>query len=203
MEHDVWERRYRSGEYDPRERPAPVLAENVSWLPDGRALDLATGQGRNALFLAEQGYDVDAIDIAPTALKQARRQADERGVTVDWIAADIDEFAFPPDTYDVITISYYYNFDRLPDLKEALAPGGVLLYEHHLRSSDPTDRGPSTDRYRMRSNDLLRACSDLTILRYEEATRDVEGETSAVVSLVARNTAGGEQSYPPSSRELA
>lgn len=200
MKRDVWEKRYRNGDYDPREHPSPLLAETVDWLPEGRALDLATGQGRNALFLAEQGYDVQAIDIAPAALEEAKRRADDRGVTAEWIAADIDEFDLPTDAYDVITISYYYNFDKLPDVKEALAPGGVLLYEHHLRSSEPVDRGPSGDRYRMRSNDLLRACADLTILRYEEATRDVDGESAAVVSLAARNTTGGEQSYPPARR---
>lgn len=200
MKRDVWEDRYRSGDYNPREHPAPLLPENVDWLPDGRALDLATGQGRNALFLAEHGYDVDAVDIAPAALEEARRRADDRGVTVEWIAADIDEFELPTDAYDVITISYYYNFNKLPDVKDALAPGGVVLYEHHLRSSESVDRGPSGDRYRMRSNDLLRACSDLTVLRYEEATREVNGKIGAVVSLVARNTAGGEQSYPPTRR---
>lgn len=201
MKRDVWEERYRTGDYDPREYPAPTLRENVDWLPEGRALDLATGHGRNALFLAEHGYDVDAIDVAPAALEEARSRADERGVDVEWLAADLNEFAFPADEYDVITISYYVNFDRLPDIKEALAPGGVLLYEHHLRSIDSVDRGPSGDRYRMRSNDLLRACLDLTILRYDESTREVNGQTGSVVSLVARNTSGGEQSYPPANRQ--
>lgn len=200
MDREPWEERYRSGQFDPGEQPSRLLTEHVEWLPDGRALDLATGQGRNALFLAERGYDVQAIDIAPTALKAAKRRADNRGVTVDWIAADIDEFEFPTETYDVITISYYYNFDRLPDIKEALSPGGVLLYEHHLRSSDPIDRGPSGDRYRMRSNDLLRSCSDLTILHYEETTTEVDGRTGANVTLIARNTRGGTQSYPPLAR---
>lgn len=198
MTRDRWEERYRTGEFDPGERPSPLLVGNIGWLPEGRALDVATGQGRNALFLAENGYDVEAIDIAPTALAEARRRAEDRDVSVEWIAADVDEFEFPQERYDVITVCYYHTFDRLPDLKEALAPGGVLLYEHHLRSADPVDRGPSGDRYRMRSNDLLRACSDLTVLRYEEATREIDGQTSAVVSLVARNSAGGEQSYPPS-----
>lgn len=196
MERDVWEERYSTGEYDPREYPSPLLAENVHWLPDGRALDLATGHGRNALFMAEHGYDVDAIDIAPAALQEARNRADDRGVDAEWIAADIDEFDFPEDEYDVITISFYVNFDRLPDIKEALAPGGVLLYEHHLRSAEPVDRGPSGDRYRMRSNDLLRACLDLTVLHYAEGTREVGGENGAVASIVARNTNGGEQTYP-------
>lgn len=196
MTRNEWEERYSTGEYDPGDRPMPSLAETVEWLPEGRALDLATGQGRNALFLAEHGYDVDAIDIAPSALREASQRADERGVDVEWLAADIDEFEFPNGVYDVITVSYYVNFDRLPDIKEALEPGGVLLYEHHLRSTNPVDRGPGGDRYRMRSNDLLHACLDMTVLRYDEATRAVNGETAAVATLVARNSHGGAQSYP-------
>lgn len=197
MKRDTWEERYSRGAYDPREHPMLALAENVEWLPEGRALDLATGTGRNALFLADRGYDVDAIDVAPSALERASEAADERGVDVEWLAADIDEFDFPDGEYDVITISYYVNFDRLPDIKEALAPGGVLLYEHHLRTAEPVDRGPSGNRYRMRSNDLLRAGLDLTVLRYEESTRTVDGDTTAVATLVARNSHGGAQSYPP------
>lgn len=202
MKREVWEQRYRSGDYSPREYPSPLVLENIDWLPEGNALDLATGHGRNALFLAEQGYDVQAIDIAPAALEVAAHRADERDVSVEWITADIDEFDLPTNSYDVITLSYYYNFNKLPEIKEALAPGGVLLYEHHLQSVDPVDRGPSGDRYRMRSNNLLRACSDLTILRYEEATREMKNSSGAVVSLVARNTTGGKQSYPPSGRDL-
>jgi hypothetical protein len=85
--------------------------------------------------------------------------------------------------------------DRLPDLKEALAPGGVLCYEHHLRSPE-AERGPSDDRHRFRSNDLLRAALDLTVLHYEETTYDDEDGTTAVATLVARNTQGGSQRYP-------
>lgn len=93
-------------------------------------------------------------------------------------------------------MGYYHALDLLPDLKEALAPGGVLLYEHHLRSADEVDRGPDGDRYRFRSNDLLRACLDLTVLHYEEGTRTDDGRTSAIVTLVARNSSSGAQRYP-------
>ncbi|MFB6097023.1 MAG: class I SAM-dependent methyltransferase [Haloferacaceae archaeon] len=196
MERERWNERYASGEYDPREYPSPLLEEHVDWHPTGRALDVATGQGRNALFLAERGYDVDAIDVAPAALETARARADERGVDVAWIAADVDDYAFPAGEYDVITVSFFAALDRLPDLKEALAPDGVLLYEHHLRTTEPVERGPSGDRYRLRSNDLLRACLDLTVLRYDESTREVDGDRAAVASLVARNTHGGTQAYP-------
>ncbi|MFB6196071.1 MAG: class I SAM-dependent methyltransferase [Haloplanus sp.] len=179
--------------------PIPALERRIDTLPSGRALDVATGTGRNALFLADAGYDVDAVDVSDEALDRAADAATERGVeeSVNLIRADVAEFEFERSAYDVITVSFFAALDRLPDLKEALAPGGVLIYEHHLRSSDQVDIGPSTDRYRFRANDLLRACLDLTILDYQERTRtDEAGRTLAVATLVGRNSTGGRQSYP-------
>lgn len=195
-ERAYWDEQYRTGEFDPPEIPSPLLEEIVNLLPEGRALDIATGTGRNALFLAEQGYAVDAIDISEEALATARDRAAERSLEVDWIRADLLDYEFPERAYDVVMVDFYTAFDRLPDIKDALAPDGVLLYEHHLRSTDPIECGPEGDRYRFRSNDLLHACLDLTVLRYEETTRTVDGRTAAVVALVARNSAGGAQRYP-------
>ena len=194
----TWDERYREGEYPEEPEPSPVLERYVGSFPDGRALDVATGTGRNALFLAERGYEVDALDRSTEGLKIARRNAESRGVDerVNWIRADATAHAFPASTYDVITVSFYRTLDRLGDLKEALRPGGVLFYQHHLRASDPVDAGPSADRYRFRSNELLRACLDLTVLRYDERRTAEDGRTAVGVVLVARNSAGGAQSYP-------
>lgn len=200
MDRNDWDDRYQTGSYSPRSYPSDLLVKNAEWLPQGRALDLATGAGRNALYLANRGYDVDAIDISSTALDIARTQADERSLDVNWIRADIEEDDLPDTAYDVIVVSFYLT-GRLRDLKNRLTPGGVLLYEHHVRSTDPVDRGPS-DQYRFSSNELLRACLDLTVLRYTESTRifesgDRAGQDAAIASLVAQNSPGGALSYPP------
>ena len=195
-----WNEKYSGddGDFDLPEDPIPELARRIETLPEGRALDVATGTGRNALYLAEHGYDVEAVDISDEALERARRRATERGVDVEWRRADLTDYEFEleSDAYDLITVSFFAALELLPDLKEALAPGGVLVYEHHLRSSDPIEIGPSNDRYCYRSNDLLRACLDLTILGYEERRREVNDGIAAVVTLVARNSTGGAQSYP-------
>jgi SAM-dependent methyltransferase len=197
-----WDERFREGEYPERPDPSPVLRRYVDAFSGGRALDVATGTGRNALFLADQGYEVDAIDRSREGLTIARRNARRDGLDVNWIQADAGDYPYPTSTYDVITVSFYRTLDRLGDLKAALKPGGVLFYQHHLQSADPVDVGPSTDRYRFRSNELLRACLDLTVLYYTERTveRD-DGRTAANVVLVGRQSAGGEQSYPRIDRE--
>ena len=145
---------------------AGLVLESVDTLPPGRALDIATGEGRNAIFLAERGWEVDAVDISRTMLHRARERATARSVSVNWILADVDDYCFRPSTYDVITVSYFDARHRLSDLKTALAPEGVLCYEHHLLIDDsPDDPGA---RYRFESGELRAACADLAISRYEE-----------------------------------
>lgn len=197
-----WDERFRDGRYPADPDPAPVLRDYVETFPEGRALDVATGTGRNAVFLAERGYEVDGLDRSREGLRIARRNATRRGVDArcNWIQADATAFEYPADRYDVIAISFFRPFGRLPDIKAALAPGGVLFYHHHLRSSDPVDAGPGSDRYRFASNELLRACLDLTILYYEETT-DPDGDRSAArTTVIARNSSGPEQTYPRAPR---
>ena len=211
-ERERWDERYRTEEFEPSMSPSPLLRAYIDALPSGRALDVATGTGRNALALAENGHDVDAIDISEEALERARENERERNrkrergnrsersedgpLAIKWIRADSDEYDFPESTYAAVNVSYYHGLDRLADIKQALSPGGMLLYEHHLRSAEAIESGPSTDRFRFGSNELLRACLDLTILRYEERTTERDGRTGTRVFLAARRSGGPAQTYP-------
>lgn len=202
-----WDERFREGDYPMDLEPSPLLRRYLDSYPDGRALDIATGTGRNAVLLASAGYQVDAIDQSSEGLRLARENAAERGVAdrTNWIQADCSTYGYPASTYDVITISFYRTVDRLPDIKAALTPGGVLFVEHHLRSTDPVQSGSDDDQYRFASNELLHACLDLTVLYYDERTelRD-DGRSSAVARIIARNSTGPAQSYPhidPDGRE--
>lgn len=194
-----WDDRFRSGEYPRDPDPSPVLKRYVGTFPEGRALDVATGTGRNAVFLAERGYEVDGIDRSIEGLRITRENARDQGVDdrIHLVQADVPSYAFPEDAYDVITISYYRAVDRFPDIKEALVPGGVLYVEHHLRSTDEAAAGPSSDRYRFAANELLNACLDMTVLHYQ-ATTDVrdDGRPAPNARILARNTTGTRQSYP-------
>lgn len=195
----TWDERFRNEAYPTDPDPSPVLERYLDACPDGRALDVATGTGRNAVYLASDGYRVDAVDQSREGLRIARENARDRGVAdrVDWIQADVGSYAFPPSTYDLVTISFYRPVDRLPDITESLTPGGVLFVQHHLRTDDAVEGGASGDRYRFASNELLHACLDLTVLHYTERTevRD-DGRRSAIAEIVARNSTGHHQSYP-------
>lgn len=202
MNRDEWDERYASGEYTPRDRAARPLREYVEWAPDGRALDVATGTGRNARFLAGNGYEVDAIDASGEALSRGRTRAAEDDLDVNWIQADLETFAFPEGHYDLVVVCFYHSPALVPSLIDALAPGGVLVYEHHVKTESTVERGPS-DEHRYRVNDLLRACLGLTVFEYREAVRDGDDRRgpAAVATLVARNSHGGRQSHPPASPE--
>ncbi len=194
-----WDRRFRTGEYPQSPEPSPILAQFVDAAPDGRAIDIAAGTGRNAVFLADCGYTVDAIDqsregLRITADRAAARDVDDR---LNAIQADIPTYEFPRETYEFATISFYRAVDRFPDIKEAIVPGGYLFVEHHLRTTHATPSGPSTDRYRFAANELLHANLDLTVLHYDEAIEPRNTDKRrATARLVARKTNGSRQSYP-------
>ncbi|WP_122089028.1 class I SAM-dependent methyltransferase [Halalkalicoccus subterraneus] len=179
-----WNERYR--EREPPTEPSDLLREVVDSLPVGRALDVATGGGRNALFLADRGYAVDAIDVSEEGLGIARGRAEDRDLSerIEFVRNDVEEYDFPVETYDAIVVSHYYSLNALSDLKKALAPGGVLLYTHRLRPP-----GDDSHRFRFRPNDLLRACLDLRIVRYEEPMAITADATD--VRLVARKPPSG------------
>jgi SAM-dependent methyltransferase len=207
----TWDERFREGDYPREPEPSPVLRALIDTFPEGRALDIATGTGRNAVFLAERGYEVDAIDQSVEGLRITRARAAERGVgdRLNLHEADATEYDYPDSEYDVVTISFFRTLDRLNDIKDALTPGGILFYQHHLRSPEATV-GPGSDRYRFRANELLHACLDLTVLHYEASAEYERGSgegdeaddrrVSAMAAVVARNSHGGTQTYPETHR---
>jgi SAM-dependent methyltransferase len=195
-----WDERFASGEYPRAPAPSPVLRAYEPSLPGGRALDVAAGTGRNAVFLADRGYDVDALDASAAGLRIVRERAAERGVAdrIETIAADATTHELPAEAYDLVTMSYFHTLDRFADLVASLSPGGYLFVEGHLRSAEPSPSGPSDDRYRFAANELLRAGLGLSVRYYDETTTERPGDRRrATARLLARKSTGGRQSYPP------
>ena len=178
---EKWDRRYAQGEYEARTWPSPFLEERLAELPRGRALELACGAGRNALRLAEAGYDVEAIDISGVAIERARATARARGLGVEWRVADLDDFAPPPGRFHLITVIRYTNRKLMERLPEALTEGGMLLVEHHLRT-DARVGGPTSRAFRLAPNELIELYHGrLRVLFHEERIApDPDGQRMAL-----------------------
>ena len=126
-----WDQRYRSGEaaFD---TPVPLVAQIAADLPPGRALDVACGAGRNAIYLAQLGWHVSAVDGSPAALNTLRQRAGALPIETALIDLEREAFPMPTDTYDLIVDSYFLQRDLFPAMMRALRPGGVLIAIVHL-----------------------------------------------------------------------
>lgn len=185
-ERERWDRRYGEGAYTPRTHPSPFLVEWLPRIPIGRALDVATGTGRNALYLAEQGFEVTAVDVSAVAVDRGREEAAGRGLDIDWVVADLDSDPLPGDDYDLVTVFRYRNPRVWPRLAEALAPDGWVVVEHHLRTHRDA-AGPSSEDFRLEPGELLRAFADLRVVHYSEAIEpaDLGGDEYVLARIVA------------------
>jgi tellurite methyltransferase len=127
-----WEERYRLEDFDPE--PTTLVVETARVVAPGKALDLACGAGRNALWLAEQGWSVTAVDGAPAAIEIVRKRASERGLTVDARVADLEnrEYRMERSAWDLITICCYLQRDLFEPAKLGTKPGGLLLAIVHV-----------------------------------------------------------------------
>lgn len=184
-----WDERYRAGSYAARPHPTQLLADRLADLPRGRALDVACGAGRNALFLAAAGYEVDAMDVSSAGLERGARTAAERGLTVNWIEADLElappAAAFAKSHYDLIVMVRYVNMPLIPTLAERLADAGCLVCEQHLKTTRDVI-GPKNPAYRLAPNELLAAAGDLRVLFYREGiVEDPDRRPAALAQLIA------------------
>jgi tellurite methyltransferase len=191
---EAWESRYSTGTYEGRAWPSDLLETWINRMPAGRALDVPCGQGRNALYLAANGWQVDGVDISPSALDAAARRADEQGVTVNWHAADLDEGDAPNPPYDLIVSCFFMDRGLIPRMKEWLSPDGFVVFEQHMATPLKVD-GPGSPQWRLAPNELLTLFSDFRTLQYEEGIfrheRSGRTVTNALSRLVACKGAPG------------
>jgi SAM-dependent methyltransferase len=165
-------------------RHRDLLAEQVP----GRALDVACGAGREAVYLAELGLAVDAVDVSDVATERVRERAGEGAPEIEARRMDLSdpETAFPHPSYDVICCFYFLKRPLLARLAAALAPGGLLFYETFNRDNADVVGGQIPAAVLLDHNELLRAFADLRVLRYREEIIGVGDRRRAVASLVAR-----------------
>lgn len=196
MDANHWNDRYATAEYVWKADPNTFLATEAATLPAGRALDLACGEGRNAVWLADQGWTATGVDFSDVGLDKGRRLAADRGVDVTWVCADATTWIPPDDGYDLVAVCYL----QLPaDQRRraigvagrALAPGGTLLVvAHDSTNLTGGTGGPSNPDVLYRPDDVLAdleaAGIDVTVERAETVERIVAGAERPALDCLVR-----------------
>jgi tellurite methyltransferase len=170
--------------------PTPLLVETAKKLKPGRALDLACGTGRNAVWLAEQGWAVTAVDGSPAAIEILRT----RDSRVDARVADLEqgEFAIAESAWDLIAMCYYLQPDLIESSKRGVVVGGIVLVIVHI-----TEPGEEPTKHRLRPGELAGFFQGWEILHsYEGRPNDSEHRRWSA-EIVARRVPEQRLPMPP------
>ncbi len=189
----AWDERYAGTPQVWSAGPNALAAELLADLPPGRALDLAAGEGRTALWLAARGWDVTALDFSAVGLAKGRERAERDGLAVDWQVADATTADLGRATYDLVVVLYLHlrreaALDVLTRAGEAVRPGGRLLVLGHDRDNLVRGSGGPQDPEVLQDTDLLAAAAraaGLEVVRLEQVERAVEGHVAVDVLFVA------------------
>lgn len=187
---EFWDARYAQSTALWSGNPNPQLVAEVADLPTGTALDVGCGEGADAIWLAQRGWQTTGADISAVALERARGHADEAGVSVDWVQADLLDWTPPQPGFDLVNVQFF----QLPEPERsaalsrfagAVAPGGLLLVvAHHPVHADQGVPGPPADRlYAPEDVTALLGSGEWTTLVAETRTRTADGHHSGVTEF--------------------
>ena len=163
-------------------KPSQFLVENIQLLPKGRALDVAMGSGRNVLYLAKMGFEVEGVDISPDAVKHALEFARTSGVHLKARVVDLEkDFYIEKNAYDVIICFNYLQRSLIRYIREGLQIGGMVVYETYIIDQAQFGRPKNPD-YLLKHNELINMFHDFRCLRYREGIMD---DRKAIAGIIA------------------
>ena len=196
MDSIAWDQRYRGRELVWTSEPNRFLVSETGSLAPARAIDLACGEGRNAVWLAERGWEVTGVDFSSVGIEKARQLEDARGVRVEWVVADLLEYRPETRSFDLVIVFYLQVAARerttiLRAAADAVAPGGTfLLVGHDRRNIEQGYGGPQDPAVLYTAEDVTEdlAGTGLRIERAETVQRPVEtaGETRIALDALVR-----------------
>jgi SAM-dependent methyltransferase len=188
-----WDRRYGDTDLMWSAGPNATVRDLVSGMRPGRALDLACGEGRNALWLAERGWEVTGVDFSQVAVDRAARLAAERGLAARFVRADLAEWTPPAACADLVLLAYLQVPEPLRGVvlrgaAGAVAPGGTLLWvAHDVENLERGHGGPRDPLVHSTPDGVVAHLSGLRVVRAELIERPVdtdEGGATAIDTLV-------------------
>lgn len=189
-----WDLRYTEKEWLWSAEPNIFLVDEVGTLPPGRALDLACGEGRNAVWLAERGWNVTAVDFSKVALERAGELAKHRGVEVELVHADVTGYEPEEGEFDLVVLMYLHlppeaRIGVWQRAARAVAPGGVLVLVGHDRENLTAGYGgPQSEEVLYTAEEVVAWLEDLTVVSAGRVSRAVEtdGEIRLALDCLVR-----------------
>ena len=180
-----WDKKYKGDDFPSEKLPNRFLVDYIHLLPKGRVLDIAAGKGRNSIFLARHGFQVEALDISELGLKKAEEWAWDERVEIKTINADLEGFQIEKDAYDAIINFYYLQRDLIFQIKEGLKKGGVIMFETYIIDQLALPSGPKNRDYLLGHNELLSFFNDFRVIFYREGIYSEREREMAVASIIA------------------
>lgn len=180
-----WDKRYREGFYDGATEPNPLLQRFWNTIPKGPVVDIAMGNGRNALFLAGKGYKVYGLDRSSEALKIAGETMAAKGQGISLLLGDANDLPFKGGSMAGVMVFYFLMRNIMGEIADTLQSGGVLIYETFLKRQNAIDRHRNPE-FLLDDGELISFFKGLDLLFYEETISDTEGRNRAIAKFVGR-----------------
>ncbi|HEY9483597.1 MAG TPA: class I SAM-dependent methyltransferase [Micromonosporaceae bacterium] len=184
--------RFVAAEFGPPKDSEAARPQSAGGVPPGRALDVGAGEGRNAIWLAGLGWHVTAVDFSAVAIDRGRRLAEARGVTVDWVVADLRDYVPARGAFDAVIVAYLHLLPTeiavvLRRAADALATGGrILVVGHDVTNVSDGIGGPQNPEILHTPEMIVAALPGLKVSRAERVRRPVatDGVKNAIDTLV-------------------
>lgn len=180
-----WDKKYKGDDCICGKEASRFLTDNIHLLPKGRVLDIAAGEGRNSIFFAKHGFQVDAIDISEMGLRKAKKLAREEGVEIKFIKTDLENYQIEESAYDVIADFSYLQRDLISQIKRGLRSGGAVIFETYLIDQKELSSGPKNPDYLLEHNELLSFFKGFRVIFYQEGIYGERELKKAIAGIVA------------------
>jgi SAM-dependent methyltransferase len=179
-----WDHRWREKAEHPH-CADPWLFKILPLLPKGRILDVACGRGRNAVYLAEQGHAIHAIDYSDEGVSQLRSVAASRQLDITAETVDLEHSpALPSATYDIVIVFFYLQRTLFPALMQSVRPGGIMVVRTFSRAGD-FPGSPRRKEFVLAPGELLQIFTGWDILLHEEGL-EASSKGGSLAGIVAR-----------------
>ncbi|MHB8483949.1 MAG: class I SAM-dependent methyltransferase, partial [Nitrospiria bacterium] len=158
------------------------LKKILSCQKKGKALDLAMGKGRNSFFLAQNGYEVEGIELSKESIAECQKQIGRKGLPIKIIEADLEKTTLPKNAFDLVICFFYLQRDLFPQIKETLKQNGFVAYETFLIDQHIQRGSPRRVEFCLSHNELLNFFRGFRIHFYEEGKGEGDKITARIIA---------------------